>query len=69
MSSNRKHTQKEVGLEKILTMVYVEQNSQNFSGLFLSSGIPKNTTFWKLDLFPSSGEGREKTTTQSQSSD
>jgi hypothetical protein len=38
-------------------MVYVVQNSQNFSGLFPSSGIPKNTTFWKLDLFPSSGEG------------
>jgi hypothetical protein len=38
-------------------MVYVEQNSQNFSGLFPSSGIPKNTTFRKLDLFPSSGEG------------
>jgi hypothetical protein len=31
-------------LERILTMVYVEQNSQNFSGLFPSSGIPKNTT-------------------------
>jgi hypothetical protein len=38
-------------------MVYVVQNSQNFSGLFPSSCIPKNTTFWKLDLFPSSGEG------------
>jgi hypothetical protein len=49
-------------LERILTMVYVEQNSQNFSGLFPSSGIPKkNTTFRKLDLFPSSGEGGEKT--------
>jgi hypothetical protein len=33
------------------------QNSQNFSGLFPSSCIPKNTTFRKLDLFPSSGEG------------
>jgi hypothetical protein len=33
------------------------QNSQNFSGLFPSSGIPKNTTFRKLDLFLSSGEG------------
>jgi hypothetical protein len=33
-------------------MVYVEQNSQNFSGLFPSSGILKNTTFRKLDLFP-----------------
>jgi hypothetical protein len=38
-------------------MVYVVQNSQNFSGLFPSSCIPKNTTFRKLDLFPSSGEG------------
>jgi hypothetical protein len=27
-----------VRLERILTMVYVEQNSQNFSGLFPSSG-------------------------------
>jgi hypothetical protein len=32
-------------------MVYVVQNSQNFSGLFPSSGIPKNTAFRKLDLF------------------
>jgi hypothetical protein len=50
-------------------MMYVEQNSQKFSGLFPSSGIPKkkktkNTTFRKLDLFPSSGEGGEKTPTQ-----
>jgi hypothetical protein len=45
---------------RILTMVYVVQNSQNFSGLFPSSGIPKNTTFRKLDLFPSSGEGGEE---------
>jgi hypothetical protein len=44
-------------LEMILTMVYVVQNSQNFSGLFPSSCIPKNTTFQKLDLFQSSGEG------------
>jgi hypothetical protein len=55
---------KSVRLERILTMVYVEQNSQNFSGLFPSSGIPKNMTFRKLDLFPSSGEGGEKTPTQ-----
>jgi hypothetical protein len=34
-------------LERILTMVYVVQNSQNFSGLFPSSCIPKNTTFRK----------------------
>jgi hypothetical protein len=40
------------------------QNSQNFSGLFPSSCILKNTTFRKLDLFPSSGEGGEKTPTQ-----
>jgi hypothetical protein len=39
-------------------MVYVVQNSQNFSGLFPSSCVPKHTTkVWKLDLFPSSGEG------------
>jgi hypothetical protein len=38
-------------------MVYVVQNSQNFSGIFPSSGIPKNTTFQKFDLFPFSGEG------------
>jgi hypothetical protein len=44
-------------LERILTMVYVVQNSQNFSGFFPLSGIPKNTTFWKLDLFPSSDVG------------
>jgi hypothetical protein len=44
-------------LERILTMVYVVQNSQNFYGHFPSSYIPKNTTFRKLDLFPSSGEG------------
>jgi hypothetical protein len=45
-------------------MVYVVQNLQNFSGLFPSSCIPKNTTFRILDLFPSSGEGGEKTPTQ-----
>jgi hypothetical protein len=45
-------------------MFYIIQNSQNFSGLFLSSCIPKNTTFRKLDLFPSSAEGGEKTPTQ-----
>jgi hypothetical protein len=46
------------------TYYTVVQNSQNFSGLFPSSCIPKNTTFPKLDLFPSSGEGGEKTPTQ-----
>jgi hypothetical protein len=51
-------------LERILTMVYVVQNSQNFSGLFPPSCIPKNTMFRNLDLFPSSGEGGEKTPTQ-----
>jgi hypothetical protein len=51
-------------LERILMIVYAEQNSQNFSGLFPSSGIPKNMMFRKLDLFPSSGEGGEKTPTQ-----
>jgi hypothetical protein len=49
-------------LERILKMVYVVQNSQNFSGLFPLSGIPKNTMFRKLDLFPSSGEGGEEDT-------
>jgi hypothetical protein len=28
-----------------------------FFGLFASSGLLENTTFRKLDLFPSSGEG------------
>jgi hypothetical protein len=34
-------------------------------GLFLLCGVPgsRNTMFWKLNLFPSSGEGREKTPT------
>jgi hypothetical protein len=34
-------------------------NTQNcwVLGLFASSGILENTTFGKLDLFPSSGEG------------
>jgi hypothetical protein len=44
---------------------YVVQNSQNFSGLFPSSCIPKkNATFRKLDVCPSSGEGGGKTSTQ-----
>jgi hypothetical protein len=40
----------------VLTMVY---NTQNYwvLGLFPSSGILENTTFRKLELFPSSGEG------------
>jgi hypothetical protein len=37
-------------------MVYNTQNYWVF-GLFPSSGILENTTFQKLDLFPSSGEG------------
>jgi hypothetical protein len=45
-------------LERILTM-YVVQNSQNYwvFGRFPSSDILENTTFQKLDLFPSSDEG------------
>jgi hypothetical protein len=37
-------------------MVYNTQNYWVF-GLFPSSGILENTTFWKLYLLPSSGEG------------
>jgi hypothetical protein len=37
-------------------MVYYTQNYSVF-GLFRSPGILENTTFRKLDLFPSSGEG------------
>jgi hypothetical protein len=47
-------------------MVYSTQNYWVL-GLFQSSGVPgsRNTTFRKVDLFPSSGEGgREKTPTQ-----
>jgi hypothetical protein len=44
-------------------MMYNTQNYWVF-GLFLLSGILENTTFRKLDLFPSSGEGGEKTPTQ-----
>jgi hypothetical protein len=40
----------------VLTMVYNSQNYWVF-GLFPSSGILENTTFQKLDLFPSSGVG------------
>jgi hypothetical protein len=34
-------------------------NTENYwvFGLFLSSGILENTTFQKLDVFPSPGEG------------
>jgi hypothetical protein len=39
-----------------LTMVYNTQNYWVF-GLSPSSDILENTTFRKLDLFPSSGEG------------
>jgi hypothetical protein len=42
-------------------MVYNTQNYWVF-GLFPSSGILENTTFLKLDLFPSSGEGGEEDT-------
>jgi hypothetical protein len=41
----------------------ITQNYWGF-GLFPSSDILENTTFRKLDLFPSSGEGGEKTPTQ-----
>jgi hypothetical protein len=37
-------------------MVYTTQKYWVF-GLFPSSGIVENTTFRKLDMFPSSGEG------------
>jgi hypothetical protein len=45
-------------LERILMMLYVVQNSQNYwvFGLSPSSSILENTTFRKLNLFPSSGE-------------
>jgi hypothetical protein len=43
-------------MKKMLdTTGFFTQNDWVF-GLFLSSGILENTTFWKLDLFPSSGE-------------
>jgi hypothetical protein len=44
----------------VLTMVHNTQNYWVF-GLFPSSGILENTTFRKLDLFPSSGGGGEDT--------
>jgi hypothetical protein len=39
--------------------IYSSETSMSFwvFGLFPSSGILENTTFRKLDLFPSSGEG------------
>jgi hypothetical protein len=40
----------------VLMMVYNAQNYWVF-GLFPSSDILENSTFRKLDLFPSSGEG------------
>jgi hypothetical protein len=48
----------------VLTMAYSTHNYSGF-GLFPSSGVfgSESTTFRKLDLFPSSGEG-EKTSTQ-----
>jgi hypothetical protein len=44
---------------RVLTIVY----STGSFGLFPSSGVlgGRNTTFRKLDLFPSSGEGGEDT--------
>jgi hypothetical protein len=44
--------------------IQVVKEFNEFSRLFPSSCIPKSTTFRKLDLFPSSGEGGEKTPTQ-----
>jgi hypothetical protein len=41
-------------------MVYNTENYWVF-GLFPSSGILENTTIRKLDLFPSSGEGKTPT--------
>jgi hypothetical protein len=38
-------------------MINTYRSSQNFSGLFHCPVFQKNTTFRKLDLFPSSGEG------------
>jgi hypothetical protein len=40
----------------VLAMVY-NTELLVFFGLFASSGILENTSFRKLDLFPSSGEG------------
>jgi hypothetical protein len=42
----------------ILAVVYNTQNHNRVSGLGPSSEI-LNTTFWKLDVFPSSDEGME----------
>jgi hypothetical protein len=39
----------------VLTMVYCIWNIHDF-GLCPSSNFLKNTTFWKLDLFSSSGK-------------
>jgi hypothetical protein len=39
-------------------MVY---KTTGFFGLFPSSGILENTTFRKMDLFPTTGEGGEDT--------
>jgi hypothetical protein len=44
--------------QRVLTMVYNTRDSWVF-GLCPSSGILKNTTFRKLDLFPSAGKGWE----------
>jgi hypothetical protein len=52
-------------LERILTMVYVVQNSQNFSGLFPSSCIPKKTRrFGNWICFRPQLKVGEKTPTQ-----
>jgi hypothetical protein len=43
---------------RVLTMVYNTRNYCVF-GFCPSSDILKNTAFWKIDLFPSSGEDME----------
>jgi hypothetical protein len=39
----------------VLTMVYCTWNTHDF-GHYPSSNFLKNTTFWKLDIFSSSGK-------------
>jgi hypothetical protein len=51
-------------LERILTVVYVVQNSQNFSGNFPSFCIPKNTTFRNWICFRPQVKLGEKTSKQ-----
>jgi hypothetical protein len=48
----------------LLSKYLVIYTIRNFwvSGLYLSSGVWRNTTFWELDLFPSSGKKGEEDT-------